>query len=55
MAWRQWQQAELDVAEFKILRFSLGVMEMDGFRNQHIRGSTQVVIFGDKLEMFGHV
>ncbi|KAI5086021.1 hypothetical protein C0J45_2353, partial [Silurus meridionalis] len=54
------QEVELEVAELKMLRFSLGVTRMDRIRNKFIRGATQVGCFGDKvrearLRWFGHV
>ncbi|KAI5107764.1 hypothetical protein C0J45_1358, partial [Silurus meridionalis] len=54
------QEAELEVAELKMLRFSLGVMRIDKIRNQFIRGTAHVGCFGDKvrevrLRWFGHV
>ena len=54
------QEAELEVAELKMLQFSLGVMRMDRIRNEYIRGTAQVGRFGDKvrearLRWFGHV
>ena len=33
------QEAEMEVAELKMLRFSLGVTRMDKFRNEYIRGT----------------
>ena len=35
------QETEREVAELKMLRFSLGVMRMDRIRNDHIRGTVQ--------------
>ncbi|KAI5617633.1 hypothetical protein C0J50_22801 [Silurus asotus] len=54
------QEVELEVAELKMLRFSLGVTRMDRFRNEFIRGTAHVGRFGDKvrearLRWFGHV
>ncbi|KAF7710661.1 hypothetical protein HF521_009533 [Silurus meridionalis] len=54
------QQAELEVAKLKLLRFSLGVKRMDKIRNEFIRGTAHVERFGDKvrearLRWFGHV
>ena len=54
------QEAELEVAEIKMLRFSLGVTRKDRIRNEHIRGTAHVGRFGDKvrearLRWFGHV
>lgn len=47
-------------AELKTLTFSLGMMRMDGIRNEYIRGAAQVGRFGDKarearLTWLGHV
>ena len=33
------QEAEMEVAELKMLRFSLGVTRMDNIRNEYIRGT----------------
>ncbi|XP_051793650.1 uncharacterized protein LOC127530564 [Acanthochromis polyacanthus] len=57
---RKRQEAELEVAELKMLRFSLGVTRMDRIRNEYIRGTAHVRGFGDKirearLRWFGHV
>ncbi|KAI5085502.1 hypothetical protein C0J45_2268, partial [Silurus meridionalis] len=54
------QEAELEVAELKMLRFSLGDDGMDKIRNEFIRGTAHVGCFGDKvrearLRWFGHV
>ncbi|KAI5107698.1 U6 snRNA-associated Sm-like protein LSm6 isoform X1 [Silurus meridionalis] len=54
------QEAELEVAELKMLRFSLGVTTMYRIRNEFIRGTAPVGRFGDKvrevrLRWFGHV
>ncbi|KAI5104704.1 hypothetical protein C0J45_6330, partial [Silurus meridionalis] len=54
------QEVELEVAELKMLRFSLRVTTMDRIRNEFIRGTTHVGRFGDKvrearLRWFGHV
>ncbi|KAI5086621.1 hypothetical protein C0J45_23316, partial [Silurus meridionalis] len=51
---------ELEVAELKMLGFSLGVTTMDKIRNEFIRGTAHVGCFGDKvrevrLRWFGHV
>ena len=43
------QEVELEVAELKMLRFSLGVTRMDRIRNEYIRGTAQVGRFGDKV------
>ena len=60
VALRKRQVAELEVAETKMLRFSLGVTKMDRIRNEYIRGTAHVRCFGDKarearLRWFGHV
>ena len=54
---RERQEAELEVAEVKMLRFSLGVMRMDRIRNEYIRGTAHVRCFGEKftLRWFRHV
>ncbi len=54
------QEKELEVAELKMLQFSLRVTRMDRIRNEHIRGTAQVGQFVDKvrearLRWFGHV
>ena len=54
------QEAELEVAELKMLRFALGVTRMDKIRNDYIRGTAQVGRFGEKtqearLRWYGHV
>ncbi|KAI5089891.1 hypothetical protein C0J45_20026 [Silurus meridionalis] len=54
------QEAELEVAELKMLRFSLGVTRMDKIRNEFIRGTAHVGCCGDKMRevrliWFGHV
>ena len=54
------QEAEMEVAELKMLRFLLGVTRMDKIRNEYIRGTVQVGRFGEKtrearLKWFGHV
>ena len=54
------QEAEMEVAELKMLRFSLGVTRMDKIRNEYIRGTAQVGMFGEKtrearLRWYGHL
>ena len=54
------QEAEMDVAELKMLRFSLRVTRMDTIRNEYIRRTAQVGRFGEKtrearLMWCGHV
>ncbi|KAK3564737.1 hypothetical protein QTP86_024867 [Hemibagrus guttatus] len=43
------QESELEVAELKMLRFSLGVTRLDRIRKQYIRGTAHVVCLGDKV------
>ena len=50
----------MEVAELKMLRFSLGVTSMDKIRNEYIRGTAQVGKFGEKtrearLRWYGHL
>ncbi|KAK3551090.1 hypothetical protein QTP70_012176 [Hemibagrus guttatus] len=57
---RKRQVSELEVAELKMLRFSLGVTRLDRIRNEYIRGTAHVGRLGDKvrearLRWFGHV
>ncbi|KAK3508706.1 hypothetical protein QTP70_004246 [Hemibagrus guttatus] len=57
---RKRQESELEVAELKMLRFSLGVKRLDRIRNEYIRGTAHVGRLGDKvrearLRWFGHV
>ena len=42
------KRQEMEVAELKMLRFSLGVTRMDKIRNEYIRGTAQVGKFGEK-------
>ena len=42
------QEAEMEVAELKMVRFSLGVSIMDNTRNEYIREAAQVGKFGEK-------
>jgi len=54
------QEAELEVAEMKMLRFELGVTRMDMIRNSLIRGTLHVASMGNKvrearLRWYGHV
>ncbi|MCJ8747081.1 hypothetical protein PDJAM_G00149250 [Pangasius djambal] len=60
VALRKRQESELEVAELKMLRFSLGVTRLDRIRNEYIRGTAHVGRLGDKvrearLRWFGHV
>ncbi|KAK3532754.1 hypothetical protein QTP86_028122 [Hemibagrus guttatus] len=57
---RKRQESELEVAELKMLRFSLRVTRLDRIRNEYIRGTAHVGCLGDKvrearLRWFGHV
>ncbi|KAK3513083.1 hypothetical protein QTP70_000980 [Hemibagrus guttatus] len=57
---RKRPESELEVAELKMLRFSLGVTRLDRIRNEYIRGTAHVGRLGDKvrearLRWFGHV
>ena len=38
----------MEVAELKMLRFSLGVTIMDKIRNEYIRGTAKVGKFGEE-------
>ena len=54
------QEAELAVAQLKMLRFSLRVTRTDKIKNEFIRGTAQVRQIGDKvrearLRWYGHV
>ena len=55
------QEAEMEVAELKMLRFSFGVTRMDKkIRNEYISGTAQVGRVGEKtrearLTWYGHV
>ena len=54
------QEAELEVAEMKMLRFALGTTRVDKIRNQYIRGTSHVERMGSKirearLSWFGHI
>ncbi|XP_061605912.1 uncharacterized protein LOC133466337 isoform X1 [Phyllopteryx taeniolatus] len=60
VALKRQQEAELEVAEMKMLRFALGVTRLEKIRNELIRGTAKVRCFGDKiresrLRWFGHV
>ena len=57
--WSKRQEAELKVAEVKMLRFSLGVTRIDRIRNEY-RGTEHFRCFREKiraakLRWFGHV
>ena len=43
------QEKELEVAELKMLRFSLGVSRLDRIRNDYIRGTAKVGKFEDRV------
>ncbi|KAK3561432.1 hypothetical protein QTP86_002841, partial [Hemibagrus guttatus] len=47
---RKRQESELEVAELKMLRFSLGVTRLDRIRNEYIRGTAHVGCLGTELE-----
>ena len=54
------QEAEMEVAELKMFRFSLGVTRMDKIRNEYVRWTSHVGRFGEKtrkarLRWYGHV
>ena len=54
------QEQELEVAEMRMLRWSLGVTRLDRIRNENIRGTAHVRRLGEKqreqrLRWFGHV
>ena len=54
------KRQEMEVAELKMLRFSLGVTRMDKIRNEYIRGTAQLGRFGEKtrearLRWYGHL
>ncbi|KAK3561460.1 hypothetical protein QTP86_002812 [Hemibagrus guttatus] len=54
------RKSELEVAELKMLRFSLGVTRLDRIRNEYIKGTAHVGRLGDKvrearLRWFGYV
>ena len=42
------KRQEAEMAELKMLRFSLGVTRMDKIGNEYIRGTAQVGRFGEK-------
>ena len=43
------QESELEVAEMKMLRFSLGMTRTDRIWNEYVRGSAQVRRLGGKV------
>ena len=54
------QEVEMEVAQWKSLRFSSGVTRMENIMNKYTRGTAQVGRFGEKtrearLRWFGHV
>ena len=56
----KYQEAELDVAEMKILRFALGVTRKDKIRNEYIHGTVKVGQISKKvresrMRWYGHV
>ena len=48
MALTNRQKAEMEVAELKMLRFSLGVTRMNKIGNEYTRGTARVGRFGEK-------
>ena len=48
VALKKRQEAEMEVAELKMLRFSFGVTRMEKIRNEYIRGTAQVGRFREK-------
>ena len=48
MALTKRHEAEMEVADLKMLRFSLGVTRLDKIRNEYFRGTAQVGRFGEK-------
>ena len=60
VALRKRQEAEMEVAEVKMLMSCLGVMWMDRIRNDYVRGTAHIQCFGEKvrearLRWFGNV
>ena len=54
------QEAEMEVAELKMLQFSLGVTRMDNIRNEYIRGTAQLGKFEEetreaRMRWYGHL
>ena len=54
------QEAELNVAEMKMLRFALGATRKDRIKNEHVRGTVKVGQISRKarearLRWYGHV
>ena len=49
------QEAEMEVAELKMLPISLGVTRMDNVRNEYIRGTLQVARLERKQEKHGYI
>ena len=43
------QEAELEVAELRMLRFALGVTRLNKIKNTHVRGTANVVRIGKKV------
>lgn len=57
---RKRQEAERQVAQLKMLMFSLGEKRMDRISSEYVRGTARVICLGDKvrqvrLRWFGHV
>ena len=54
------QVKEMEVAEMKMLRFTMGMTRKDKIRNEHIRSTVKVERLGmkmreDRLRWYGHV
>ena len=54
------QVEEMEVAEIKILRFTMGMIRKDKIRNEYIRGTVKIERLGmkmreGKLKWYGHV
>ena len=54
---RKTQEANLEVAEVKMLRFTLGVAKLDRIRNEYIRGTVHIRerVKEARLRWFGHM
>ena len=54
------QVGKMEVAEFKMVRWTLGVARKDKIRNEYVRGTAKIATLGDKLRStrlhwYGHV
>ena len=54
------QMGKMEVAEFKMVRWALGVTRKDKIRNEYVRGTAKIAKLGDKLRnarlrWYGHV